>query len=40
MSDPSDITSAIEEAEAAFDYRGVETVAFEEGIDQDAEWKT
>ncbi|WP_254864458.1 DNA-binding protein [Halovivax gelatinilyticus] len=39
MTAPSEITEHLQQADDAFEYIGLGTPAFEEGIDQDAEWK-
>lgn len=40
MSDPTDITDAIEQAQDAFEYIGYGAPEFEEGVNQDEDWKT
>jgi hypothetical protein len=40
MSDPNDLTAALDDAEDAFEYRGHGTPTFETGVEQGEQWKT
>jgi hypothetical protein len=40
MSDPNAVTTAIERAEDAFEYRGHGRPDFETGVNKDTDWKT